>query len=475
MKQAFFALLVCYVMTACVGPRRDPPAAATVTPPPAWRSGASGADTAVDPSWWQQFDDPALSQIVDATLANNVDVAIAASRVEEARAQFRLARSQQLPAVSGLAGGDHDRSVNAFGKGVDQWAGEGEMQASFDLDLFGRLANSTAAERAQQLSSQNNRDTVRLAVATSAARGYVTLRAFDARLAVLRDTLTARAAALKLTERRANAGYSSRLDLAQAQAEYQATAQLIPAAELAITQQENGLSILLGREPGDIVRGKPLDAIGLPLVPVLMPSRLLERRPDVAAAANQIVVADRSLDAARAAFMPDIKLSATGGAVASSLLSNPISIFSLGGSILAPLFQGGRLRAQADVATARRDQAAFAYRRVALGAFGEVEDGMAAQQRDREQEAALEAQRAALATALRLADNRYRAGYSPYLELLDAQRALLSADLALVQSRADRLASAITLYHAMGGGWSAQSSQEAREGLAGLAGAPPHR
>jgi len=462
MKRALSAMLACSVMTACVGPRRDAPAAAAVVPPPAWRSGALGTDIAVDASWWRQFDDPALSQIVETALANNVDIAIAASRVEEARAQFRLARSQQLPAVNGVAGGDRDRSVNAFGQGVDQWAGKGEIQASFDLDLFGRLANSTAASRAQLLASQDNRDTVRLAVATSAARGYVTLRALDARLAVLRDTLAARAAALKLTERRANAGYSSRLDLAQAQAEYQATAQLIPAAQLAITQQENGLSILLGREPGHVMRGKPLNAIGLPVVPVLMPSRLLERRPDVAGAANQIVAADRSLDAARAAFMPDIRLSATGGAVASSLLSDPISIFSLGGSILAPLFQGGRLRAQADVATARRDQAAFAYRQVALGAFREVEDGMAAQQRDQEQEIALEAQRAALATALRLADNRYRAGYSPYLELLDAQRALLSADLALVQSRADRLASAITLYHAMGGGWSVQPPDAAR-------------
>ena len=297
-------------------------------------------------------------------------------------------------------GGDRDRSVNAFGKGVDQWAGQGEIQASFDLDLFGRLAKSTAAARAQLLASQDSRDNVRLAVATSAANGYVTLRALDARLAVLRDTLVARAAALKLTERRANAGYSSRLDLAQAQAEYQGTAQQIPAAELAVARQENGLSILLGREPGAVIRGKPLDAISLPQVPVLVPSRSLERRPDVAAAANQIVAADRSLDAARAAFMPDVRLSASGGAVASSLLGDPISIFSLGGSILAPLFEGGRLRAQADVASARRDQAAFAYRQVALNAFREVEDGMAAQQRDQEQEAALEAQRTALANCV---------------------------------------------------------------------------
>ncbi len=461
MKRVALVLLAGSALTACAGPRPEPPAAAAVNPPSAWRDGTAGVDVAVDAGWWQQFGDPVLSQVVDTALANNIDVAIAASRVEEARAQFRLARSQQLPSVNAVAGGDRDRYVNAFGQGVDQWAGQSEVQASFDLDLFGRLAKSTAAARAQLLASQDSRDNVRLAVATSAANGYVTLRALDARLIVLRDTLTARAAALKLTERRANAGYSSRLDLAQAQAEYQATAQLIPAAELAIARQENGLNILLGREPGAVDRGKPLDAIGLPQVPVLVPSRLLERRPDVAAAANQIVAADRSLDSARAAFMPDIKLSASGGAVASSLLGDPITIFALGGSILAPLFEGGRLRAQTDVASARRDQAAFAYRQVALNAFREVEDGMAAQRRDQEQEGALEAQRAALADALRLAENRYRAGYSPYLELLDAQRALLSAELALVQSRADRLTSAILLCQAAGGGWSAQSAESA--------------
>ncbi len=463
MNRAALVLLGGAALAGCVGPRPEPPAAAVVSPPPVWRDGTATSGGAIASRWWEQFSDPVLSQVVETALANNTDVAIAASRVEEARAQFRQARSQQLPSVDAAAGGDRDRSVNAFGQGVDQWAGQGEVQASFDLDLFGRLAKSTAAARAQLLATQDSRDNVRLAVATSAANGYVTLCALDARLAVLRETLTARAAALKLTERRANAGYSSRLDLAQAQAEYQATAQQIPAAELAIARQENGLSILLGREPGAIARGQPLDSIALPAVPVLVPSRLLDRRPDVAAAANQIVAADRSLDAARAAFMPDIKLSASGGAVASTLLSNPISIFSLGGSILAPLFEGGRLRAQADAAAARRDQAAFAFRRVALNAFREVEDGMAAEQRDREQEAALEAQRVALADALRLADSRYRAGYSPYLEFLDAQRALLAADLALVQSRADRLTSAIFLYQAVGGGWSPEPGGPARK------------
>jgi len=171
------------------------------------------------------------------------------------------------------------------------------------------------------------------------------------------------------------------------------------------------------------------------------------------AAEEQLVAADRSLDSVRAAFMPDVQLSASGGLVASTIISSPVWIFSLGGSIVAPLFDSGRLKAQQETVAARRDQAAFAYRRAALTAFREVEDALASDQRLSEQEAALVAQRDVLARTLTLATNRYRAGYSPYLDQLDAERGLLSADLALVQSHADRLNAVVSLYQALGGGW----------------------
>ena len=185
----------------------------------------------------------------------------------------------------------------------------------------------------------------------------------------------------------------------------------------------------------------------------MLPSELLRRRPDIAQAEQPIVAADRSLDAARAAFLPSIRLGAAGGYVDSTLIADPVGIFSIGGSILAPLFEGGRLRAQADVAAARRDQAAYFYRKVALNAFREVEDALAALQRTSEQELVLRQQRDALARALVQATNRYRAGYSSYLEQLDAQRGLLSADLSLVQANNDRLSAAVNLFQALGGGW----------------------
>lgn len=442
------------LLSACAGPRPAIPPAAEVAPPPQWRDAGTGSDVALDAHWWRSFGDATLDDLVEAALARNADIAIAAARVEEARAQFAAARGARMPQVQAVGTGGRTRSVDAFGIDVEQWAGQGEVQASFDLDLFGRLRSSAAAAKAQLLASDDSRATVRLAVAAGVVSGYVQLRTFDERRAILRRTLDARAGTLKLIRRRAEAGYGSQLDLAQAEAEYEAAAQVLPTVDLAIAKLENGLSILLDRAPGSIARGSAITALTIPTIPTQMPARVLRQRPDIAAAEQQIVAADRALDAARAAFLPDIKLAASGGFVASSLLpDNPLSIFSLGGSILAPIFNGGRIRAQADGATARRDQAAFAYRKAALTAFREVEDGMASVERYGEQEAVLTRQQAALLRVQQLASRRYREGYSPYLEQLDAERSLLSSQLSLVQARGDRLLASTALFQALGGGW----------------------
>jgi outer membrane protein, multidrug efflux system len=448
-----FAALGLLLLAACVGSRPEPPTHASVTPPQIWRTDVSPGG-GISSNWWQAFGDPVLTRVVDSAVDNNVDIGLAAARVAEARGQFHLAKTQTLPNVVGVAGGGRQRDLNpGFGIPESQTAGQAEVSISYDLDFFGRLTHASDAARAALLSSEAARDNIRLAVAASAAAGYITLRALDARLAVLRATLAARADSLKIARRRLETGYSSELDLAQAEADYRAAAQLIPVALLAIARQEDGLSMLLGVNPQQIDRGVDLDKLAFPSVPATLPATLLRRRPDIVAAEEQLVAADRSLDSVRAAFMPDVQLSASGGPVASTIISSPVWIFSLGGSIVAPLFDSGRLRAQQETVAARRDQAAFAYRRAALAAFREVEDALASDQRLSEQEAALVAQRAVLARTLTLATNRYRAGYSPYLDQLDAERGLLSVDLALVQSRADRLNAVVSLYQALGGGW----------------------
>jgi len=455
MKRA--VLLSALLLAGCADPKAPVPPEAAVTAPITWRNAVRASDADVDIHWWHSFNDPLLTQIVETALQNNDDVAIAAARVAEARAEFRYARAQLWPSIGFSGGGGRDRDVNpGFGVPEQQTTGEAEIGISYDLDLFGGLKDSSAAAKANLLATEDARDNVRLAVAASAASGYITLYSFDARLAVLRATLKARAEELHVAQRRADAGYSSKLELAQAQAAYEETRQLIPATELAITKQEDALNLLLGRNPHAVERGTDFGNLAPPFVPVLVPASLLRRRPDIASAEQDLAAADHSLDVARDDFMPDIDLGASGGYVGSTLIAGgPVAIWSIGGSILAPVFSAGRLEAKQDGATARRDEAAFAYRKTALTAFREVEDALASVQRQDEREQTLGAQRDALTRAFTLARNRYRAGYSSYLDQLDAQRELLSAQLALVQAHADRLTAAVQLYQSLGGGWTA--------------------
>lgn len=445
--------LLCAVLAGCAGPRPASPASAAIEIPANWRNGQTGTGPAIDAAWWNGFGDPVLGQLEARALANNPDLAAAAARIEEARAQFRLARAQLLPQIGAVDPVTGGQALSPFGTASDTISTQPSLQVSYDLDLFGRLKLASRAAQAQLLATAAARDTVRLALVSSVAAGYITLRGLDQRLAIARATALGRAEALRIARRRAETGYTSALELHQAEAEYAASQQLIAQAELAITRQENALSLLLGENPGAIPRGVSIDRLAAPAIPDGLPADVLRRRPDVFQAEQTLVATDRSLDSARAAFLPNITLTGSAGVVLSSALGNPVGVFALGGSVLAPLFSGGRLEAQQDVAAARRDQAAYAYRKTALVAFREVEDSLASVTRTGQQQVALETQRQALTAALNNATNRYRAGYSPYLEQLDAQRGLLSAELALVQTRIDRLNAFVSLYQTLGGGW----------------------
>ncbi|MEN2784967.1 efflux transporter outer membrane subunit [Sphingomonas qilianensis] len=452
MKRA--ALLLAVALPGCTlpGKRTDAPGTTAVVPPADWRTPLP-SDGPIRADWWRSFGDPALTALVERALANNIDIQIAAGRVEEARATEALSRAQLLPQLGGVAAETQGQTVSPLGTPSRAIGAQPSLSASYDLDLFGRLRVASRAARAQLLASEAARDTVRLATAATAASGYITLRALDQRLSIAQATLAARADALRIARRRYETGYSSRLEYRQAQGEYSATAQLVPAAELAISRQENALSLLTGTVPGAIPRGVPLDRLTPPPILDGLPSDLLRRRPDIFQAEQTLVAADRSLDSQRAAMLPHLSLTGSAGIVLSTALANPVGVFSLGASILAPIFDGGRLRAQEQAATARRDQAAFAYRRTALTAFREVDDALAGVRRTGEQATELANQTEAARGALQNASNRYRAGYSGYIEQLDAQRSLLTAELSLVQTRTDRLTSYVALYQAMGGGW----------------------
>ena len=461
------ALAVVALLAGCAGPRPAVPPDANITPPTTWRTTPDHAAGELSATWWEAFGDPGLTRVVAMALADNDDVRIAAARVQELMGQAAFARAQRMPEVDGGVGFQRDRSINpAYGIPQIENVTEPVVTFSFDADLFGRLRAADAASRANLLATQAAQADVHLLVAATAARQWFALRALDSRLATLHETLAARERTLELVRRRFSVGYAARLDVAQAEAEFHATQQQIPTTELAIRRTEDALSILLGRNPGHIDREDPATEPVLPPVPAALPSSLLRRRPDIVEAEEHVVAADRALDASRAAFMPDLRLSADWGHVTSTLLNNhPVDVFTIGASILAPIFDAGRLKAQEGSATARRDQAAFAYRKAALEAFGQVEDALAATQRLHQQLDSLREQKAALEKTLQIASARYKSGYAPFLDQLDAQRNLLSVQLAIAQAQADELNAYVTLFQSLGGGWDRSLLDGSRKAL----------
>jgi multidrug efflux system outer membrane protein len=444
-------------LSGCAGTTPPIPPAAAVTPPAAWRV-QLGPVAPVERQWWAAFGDPVLTGLVETALANNDDLAIAAARVREARAQEQLARSERFPTLGVGVQGGPSRSVSGVGTPITQTALQPLFQASYEVDLFGRIGSQVRAAEQGTVAAQAARDAAVLSVASATATGYITLRGLDARADILRATIAARAEALRNARDQARVGYTSELELRQSEAEYEAAAQLLPQIQLAIARQENALSQLTGTSPQAVERGLTLATLRPPPLPDGLPSTLLRRRPDLAQAEASLAASDATLAAARAQFLPSIRLTGSTGLALSTALGDPIGLWSLGASVLAPVFQGGRLQAGVNTAAARRDVAAFAYRRTALTAFREVNDSLAAVQRLAEQRIALEAQRAAVAESLRHATNRYRAGYTSYFEQLDAQRSLLAVDLSLAQLRTDQLTTTVALYQAMGGGWTGAGS-----------------
>ncbi len=445
-------LLSVAVLAACTPAKRPRPEAASVTPPAAWRTTLPGT-APIAANWWEAFGDPELTRLVTAALTNNPDIAVAVARVAEARATERVARAARFPTLDAGVGLIEQRALNAFGTASTGTSLQPVFQSAYEVDLFGRIGNTIDAARLTGDAAAAAADSARLSVAAATASGYITLRGLDARIETVRATIASRGEALRIARSRAEVGYTSQLELRQAEAEYAAVTQTLPQLELLARRLENALALLTGTPPRPIARGRALEALVPPPIPAGLPSDLLRRRPDIAQAEATLAASDVSLAAARAQFLPQLRLTGSTGEVLSSALPNPVGIWSIGASVLAPLFRGGQLRGNYDGATARRDQAAFAYQRSVLTAFREVEDALAGVDRLAVQRRALETQRTATAEALRHATNRSRAGYSPYLEQLDAQRALFSAELSLEQTRADQLNALVALYQAMGGGW----------------------
>lgn len=447
--------LLLVTLAGCMPPRQPLPPEAAFTPPAQWRE--SAANTAdLSKTWWQAFGDPQLTALVEAALANNTDVLSAASRVEQAREQIQLSRAALLPSLDAALGAQRTRELSVLGM-THTTAVQPSLQVSYEVDLWGRLRRLREAAQLEYRATEAERDAIRLAVASTTARAYVSLLSLDRQLYVTRETVDSRQEALRVAEDRAALGYTSQLELTQAQSEYEATAELLPQLQQAIREQENALRLLISRFPGDVERGAGLLAIEPPPVPGVLPSELLRRRPDIQQAELLLAASSLNLQAQRDRFLPQVQLSASLGRLfVNSLDYDPVRVWDLGASVLAPIFDAGRLEAGVNIAVAQRNQAAFAYRAAALDAFKEVENSLSAVSNLRQQLVRVAARRAVLERSLTYAQDRYRAGYSSYLETLDAQRNLFNTELAAVQLRESRLNALISLYQALGGGWQAE-------------------
>jgi multidrug efflux system outer membrane protein len=465
---ALLAGVLAHVVACTVRPEYDRPA---VAQPDAFRFSTTDALGETDIEWWSLFEDQTLDDLIDEALRNNLDVRIAASRVDEFAARIGITRSAAFPQVT--AGADAGRMQNSREIGVGKAGGErisdffnANLNAGWELDVFGRIRRATDAAVADTLSAEETRRGVILSLVTSVATSYIGLRSLDAQLELSRSKLATRARTVELFEAQFDKGVISQLELAQVRSEYERTAATIPAIERDIALLENSLSVLLGRPPGAIERGRSIHTLGQPPIPAGLPSDLLTRRPDLRAAEQQVIGANERVGVAIADFYPRFSLTASLGLASdelSNLFDNSATTYSLAGGVLAPLFTAGLLENQLGVAEAQLQQSIESYRLAVLTALRESEDALVTRATTDAEAAAQSRQVEALARYAELANHRYDNGYVGYLEVLDAERDLFDAELAQVRLRAERHASIIAIYKAFGGGWVALAERVAEQ------------
>jgi multidrug efflux system outer membrane protein len=451
------ALLAALILAGCaVGPDYQRP---DIDTPDNWRLAAEEGTDYSNTAWWGLFQDPVLDQLIRTALTENKDIRIAAATIEEFMGRYGATRADQFPQIDASGSAARARSSTAGLPPGSDPVGERyrvDLNAFFEIDFWGRLRRATEAARADLLASEEARRTVVLTLVSAVASGYINLRELDRELEIARDTLLTREESLRIARLRFQAGLTSEQPFQQAEAEYQATALQIPLSEKTVAQQENALSLLLGRNPGPIVRGRTLNELSMPEVPRGLPSELLERRPDIRQAEQQLVAANARIGVARAEYFPTLSLTGALGSAStdlSNLFSGPARTWSYGGGLLAPIFTAGKIAGQVQVAEAQQQQALLRYQQAIQTAFGEVEDSLIDVRKSQEQLAAQQKQVEALSRYARLAQLRYDNGYTSYLEVVDAQRNLFDAELALALNQGGVLLAVINLYKAMGGGW----------------------
>lgn len=455
-------LLVVLLSASCaVGPNYKRPG---VTVPGTYRGAApqdatqSAAESLADQKWWDVFQDKQLQDLIRTALQQNYDVRIAATRILQAQAQLGITRANQSPSIGAGTQAVDQRIPNTKpSHQYDTSANQLGFALSWDLDFWGKYRRATESAQASLLATEWARKAVLNTLVSDVATAYFQLRALDLQLEISRRTLASRQDSLQLTQKLANGGASSMLDVRQAEQLVFTAAEIIPDLERRIEQQENLLSTLLGNNPGPIVRGQKLtEQPHAPEVPAGLPSSLLERRPDIRGAEAQLIAANAQIGVAKAAYFPQISLTGAGGfqsSALSSLFTGPAGMWNFGGSLVQPVFTGGRIRSGVKLAEARQQEALLTYQKTIQQAFLGVSNSLVEYRRDMEfrkqqQQLALAAQGAA-----QLSEMRYRGGAASYLEVLTSETNYFAAELGLAQAQLNELTALVGIYRNLGGGW----------------------
>jgi len=458
------AMMSSSLVAGCsVGPNYHRP---VVQPPTAYRDLSENAKVQAqaasyaDLPWWHVFQDPQLQELIRTALKQNYDLQLATERINAARAQVAIARSRLFPQVQGNGDFSGGKEHNFQTKSNFLLL---TADAAFQLDFFGRLRRATEASRAELLATEDARQTIILTLVSDVASAYFALLQLDLQLQITRETVKTQQDSVKLTNLRVEHGVATRLDVLQAQQVLDSANAQIPDLERRIAQEENAISILLGNYPQAVPRGRPLVEQPLPPeVPPGLPSSLIERRPDIRGAEQVLVSANAEIGVAKAQFFPQIVLTGSGGgsfgrsSAFSSLMASRVGIWSYGAQVSQPIFTGGALRGNLRVAESQHQQALISYRQTIQRAFGDVSDALIGYEKFHQVRVRQEDTVKDLQESVRLSELRYKGGTTTYLEVLDGQRSLFSAELTLAEARGTEYQSLVQLYRALGGGWQQQ-------------------
>jgi multidrug efflux system outer membrane protein len=465
MKRLFIVTtLAATLLTGCkVGPNYRKPVVAVPTAyhgPSEDQQAQAQAQAAsfADLPWWQIFQDPVLQDLIRRCLKQNYDLQTATERITQARAQLMVTRSNQYPQVSVAGYGTDERAFSGFPFKTKYATYAAD--ATFQLDLFGQLRRATESARAQLLSTEYAQKTEILTLVSDVASDYFVLLSLDLQLQITRDTIKTQEDAVKLTQSRLEHGVATKLDVLQAKQVLDTANAQVPELERQIGQEEDALSILLGDYPHTVTRGLRLVEQQLPPeVPAGLPSSLLARRPDISQAEQNLISANAQIGVAKAAFFPQINFTGTGGGAAgrstvfTSLLDTNIGTWGIAGQITQPIFEGGRLRGNLRSAQSQQRQELIAYKQAIQLAFRDVSDALIAYQKYYEVRVAQQNTVQDLSDSVSTSLKRYRGGITTFLEVLDNQRSLFTAQLTLAQDRGNEFQSLVQLYRALGGGW----------------------